>query len=192
MKTSLIISPEMIAVFEISHELRGECSTTVEIGSASLPVAEKAFDTYIDGGKVPFPPNKMVMDVTELVPDLPPGWSNVFLGVYDGGTRITGTVKHFSVELYDDYFSGVPVGTFESDDVPLDTLKRETVYAGPKSSLSDRKPHNTLLRFRTFRTPPAATATHWNQGLSRKRHRPLFGLPSFAVGSPSPARRKDR
>ncbi len=122
--------PEMIAVFEVSHDLRGECNTTVGIGSASLPVAEKAFDTYIDGGKVPFPPNKIVMDVTEVSPDLLPGWNEVFLSVYDGGTRVTGTVNYFAVEIYDDYFSAVPTGIFESYDVPLDTLKRKTVYAG--------------------------------------------------------------
>ena len=57
----------MIAVCDISHDMRGKCNTNVGIGPSSLPVVEKASDTHIDAGKVPFPANKMVMDVTELV-----------------------------------------------------------------------------------------------------------------------------
>ncbi len=122
-------NPEMIAVFEISHDMRGECNTNVGMGPASSPIAEKQFDMYIDGGRVPFADNKMVMDVTELAPYLEPGcWYNGFLSVYDGLTKTTGTINHFSVETYDDYFSGIPTDTYESCDTPLDTVKRKTVY----------------------------------------------------------------
>jgi hypothetical protein len=71
----------------------------------------------------------MLMGVTELVPHLLPGWNHLFLSVYDGGTRITDTMNHFAIETYDDYFSGIPSGTYESFDTPLHTVKRKTVYA---------------------------------------------------------------
>ncbi len=63
------------------------------------------------------------------MPYLVSDWNLSFLSVYDGGTRITGTLNHFSIETYDDYVSGIPIGVFESYDTPLDTLKRKTVYA---------------------------------------------------------------
>ncbi len=121
--------PQMVAVFEITHDMRGECNTHVAIGPSVAPLADKWFDQYIDGGKVPFPGNKMVMDVTELAPYLLSGWNDASISVYDGGTRITGTLQQFSIETYDDYSSGVPTGTYESGDTPVETGKRQTVYA---------------------------------------------------------------
>lgn len=124
-------NPEMIAVFEISHSRRGECNIDVGIGLTSSPVAEKQFDKYIDAGRgrLEFPANKMVMDVTELVPYLQPGPNNGFLSVYDAASGTTGTVLYFSVETYDDYLSGIPTAEYISDDTPLDTVRKETVYA---------------------------------------------------------------
>jgi hypothetical protein len=121
--------PEMISVFQLSHSLRGECETTVGIGNMSLPDSIKPFDQYDNkGGAHPFPANNMVMDITEFMPYVssPPEF---FLEVYDGYTDTTGTIDFFSIEIYDDYASGVPIDTHVSQSPPVSTINGSSVYA---------------------------------------------------------------
>ena len=122
--------PEMISVFQLSHDLRGECRTTVGIGDIGSPDAAKRFDEYDNkGGAHPFPSHKMVMDITEFGPYMSGPPDHFFLGIYDGGTVTTGTIDFFSIETYDDYGSGVPTKSHESSDPPVDMINSSTVYA---------------------------------------------------------------
>ena len=119
----------MIAVFEVSHPRRGECDINVGIGTVSLPVTVKCFNDYIVSGpfNVTFPDNKMVMDVTELLPSLQIGSNDGFFSVFDWNAKPTGTITHFSIETYDNYLSGSPTEIYLSIDTPLDTVNSETV-----------------------------------------------------------------
>jgi C1A family cysteine protease len=122
--------PEMIAVFEINHPRRGDCQIDVGIGS----IATKRFDDHIvtGDGNLPFPYNKMVMDVTELIPSQQQGSIKGMLSVYDKVSKFTGTIGHFSMETYDDYLSGIPTGVYISSDTPLETLNGAAVFADVK------------------------------------------------------------
>jgi hypothetical protein len=119
--------PRMIAVFELEHTRRGDCRIDVSIGAEAV----KCLNDYVLAGigYVPFPPNKMAMDVTELLPASLRGAVAGALGVLDGGSKFTGTVTHFSVEAYDDYLSGFPAGVVVSNDTPLATVNGGTVTA---------------------------------------------------------------
>jgi len=119
--------PEMIAVFAIDHSRRGDCEIEVGIGTENI----KRFDEYIDMGigYLPFPDNKMVMDVTEIMPSEQRGSLRGALSVFDGGSKFTGTVEHFSFEIYDDYLSGIPAGIYISSETPLATESGVTVIA---------------------------------------------------------------
>lgn len=131
--------PRMLAVFELEHTRRGDCRIDVSIGAEAV----KCLNDYVMAGigYVPFPPNKMAMDVTEIVPADLAGAVRGVLGVLDEGSKFTGTVWHFSVESYGDYLSGAPAGVVVSDDTPLVTANGATVTAEvrfPGSFLKDR------------------------------------------------------
>lgn len=112
--------PRAIAVFEISHPLREECKIWVGAGDPANPLKLKSFDDfYYRGGGWPYPANKMVIDITEL---LPFDENTVFLKVFDGGSMATGVISHFSVEVYDNYPSGSPVQVFSAVETPKDTM----------------------------------------------------------------------
>jgi hypothetical protein len=119
--------PGMVAVFEIDHSYRGDCEVDVAIGSEAI----KSLNDFVDPGSgyLPFPDDKMVLDVTELMPLGQRGTVQGSLGVYDGLSKFTGTVAHFSVEMYDDYLSGAPSATAVSSDTPLATVNGAAVYA---------------------------------------------------------------
>jgi len=123
-------NPELIAVFQLSHPLRSECRVTLGLDEISMPKALKRFDNFYNrGGTYPYPNNKMVLDVTEFLPQMSIFSNNFFLGVYDGGTTITGTIVSFSLEKYDDYSSGLPISISQADDVPMNTVVENTVYS---------------------------------------------------------------
>jgi hypothetical protein len=131
--------PGLIAVFELEHTRRGDCRIDVSIGAEAV----KCLNDYVLAGigYVPFPPNKIAMDVTELLSSDLRGALTGTLGVLDEGSKFTGTIWNFSLETYDDYLSGVPTGVIVSDDTPLVTANGETVTATvrfPGSFLKDR------------------------------------------------------
>ncbi len=119
--------PEMIAVFAIDHSRRGDCEIEVGIESENT----KRFDEHVDMGigNLPFPDNIMVMDVTELMPSQQRGSIRGELSVFDGGSKFTGMVEHFSFEIYDDYLSGIPTGIYISSDTPQATENNVAVIA---------------------------------------------------------------
>ncbi|KPJ48863.1 hypothetical protein AMJ40_06745 [candidate division TA06 bacterium DG_26] len=122
--------PEMISVFHLTHDRRGECETTVGIGPPVSPDLAKPFDRYdFNGGDHPFPSNMMVMDITEFMPHMSGLADNFFLSIEDGGSATTGTIDFFSIERYDDYASGVPVETRVSPSPPLNTRNGSSVCA---------------------------------------------------------------
>ena len=130
--------PGLVAVFEIEHTRRGDCTIDVTLGTEAV----KSFSELVLAGigYVPFPPNKIVMDVTELLSADLGGAVKGALDVLDGGSKFTGTVWHFSVEKYDGYAAG-PVAVAVSDDTPLVTANGATVTAEvrfPGSFFKDR------------------------------------------------------
>lgn len=119
--------PTMIAVFEISHDRRGECLISAGIGNTTTPLDLKYFNEGYNAGKVPFPANKIILDITEFE-SLISSSSSIFLGIYDGGSGWTGTLGSLLIEKYSDYASD-PVMIIISQDTPLPTARRETIYA---------------------------------------------------------------
>jgi C1A family cysteine protease len=120
--------PRAIAVFEISHPVRDDCHVYVGVGDPASPLREKSFDVYdpdYRGGPLPFPENKMVLDITEL---LPFNNETVYLKVSDSSkTSSTGTIESFSVEVYNNYPSGIPTGVFTSTQTPKNTVNNSSV-----------------------------------------------------------------
>lgn len=119
--------PRMIAVFDITHTRRGECLISAGIGDTGGPLDLKYFNQGYNGGSISFPPNKIILDVTEFMEHLGSS-SNVFLGIYDGGSGRTGTLNSLVIEKYANY-SSQPEATYYSDNTPLRTSRRRTVYA---------------------------------------------------------------
>ena len=123
-------NPELVAVFKLTHPFRGECRVTVGLNEIAHPQALKRFDDfYSNGGAYPYPNNKMVMDISEFIPQLSTFSNTFFLSVYDGGTTLTGSIDFFSLEKYDDYLSGLPISIAYADDVPMNTEIENTVYS---------------------------------------------------------------
>jgi len=117
--------PRAIAIFKISHLVRDDCSVYVGVGNPSSPSREKRFDDYYQrSGPHPYPDNKMVLDITEL---LPFNNETLYLKVYDTKTGSTGTIEFFSVEIYDNYPSGVPSSVFTSTQTPKNTVNNSYV-----------------------------------------------------------------
>ncbi|PNE23374.1 Two component regulator three Y domain protein, partial [Mesotoga sp. Brook.08.YT.4.2.5.1] len=117
--------PRAIAIFKISHLVRDDCSVYVGVGNPSSPSREKRFDDYYQrSGPHPYPDNKMVLDITEL---LPFNNETLYLKVYDTNTGSTGTIEFFSVEIYDNYPSGIPSSVFTSTQTPKNTVNNSYV-----------------------------------------------------------------
>ncbi len=120
--------PRAIAVFEISHPVRDDCRVYVGVGDPASPLREKSFDVYdpdYRGGPLPFPENKMVLDITEL---LPFNDETVYLKVSDSSkTSSTGVIESFSVEVYNNYPSGIPTDVFTSTQTPKNTVNDSSV-----------------------------------------------------------------
>ncbi|MGA1793786.1 MAG: C1 family peptidase [Thermoplasmatota archaeon] len=141
--------PKAIALFNISHAIREECTITLGIGPKTSPLATKQrYSSFLyDGGPYPFPSNKMAYDITEFNSSVSTfiGY-NYFIKVQDGGSSTTGSIQHFSIELFDDYDSG-PTHRFSSNDPVVATVNGGTVYAEvtatddlPPSLTEDRTP----------------------------------------------------
>jgi len=117
--------PRAIAIFKISHSVRDDCYVYVGVGNPSSPSREKRFDDYYQrSGPHPYPDNKMVLDITEF---LPFNNETLYLKVYDTKTGSTGTIEFFSVEIYDNYPSGVPSSVFTSTQTPKNTVNNSYV-----------------------------------------------------------------
>ncbi|MFO8052167.1 MAG: PKD domain-containing protein [Thermoplasmatota archaeon] len=123
--------PEIIGVFNISHNYRSDCEITLGVGNTSNPTDSKRFDDYwFDGGSYPYPNNLMVLDMTDFSSSLNDYYQkNYFLGVKDSGTTTTGSILQFTVEYYDDYANGSKLLSATSTDPTVSTVQGSTVYA---------------------------------------------------------------
>ncbi len=92
--------PEILAKFQITHNLRGECTITLGYGTPSHSVVTKAFNSYVYGGSQPFCLNNIVVDITEFKSSMTSLYNQPFyLSVYDSSTTsATGTVNYFAVQ----------------------------------------------------------------------------------------------
>jgi hypothetical protein len=116
--------PHCIAVFEIDHDIRSDCSIKVGVGDPYDPTKEKSFtgNYYHDGGEHPFPDNKMVLDITELLPIN----DDVYLKIYDGSNYHTGTIEYFAIEYYDNYSLSNPDQIYTATGLPVNTTNNDT------------------------------------------------------------------
>lgn len=115
--------PSAVAVFKITHPYRADCSIEVGIGDPSTTTRKKIFLGEINGGFVggdlPYPNNKIVMDITELLPILN---EDVYIKVSDSYTNsATGSLDFFEVEFYYDYESA-PIAIYTAEGLPVDTV----------------------------------------------------------------------
>ncbi|HPG41941.1 MAG TPA: T9SS type A sorting domain-containing protein [bacterium] len=122
--------PQLLAVFNVSHNNRSDCNITLGIGETSSPTRTKKMDDFISqGGPRPYPANNMALDITEFVPYMNNTADKFFLNVYDGSKSTTGEIISFSVEKYTNYQSGSPVNTWYSSSTPVDTRNNSNNYA---------------------------------------------------------------
>ncbi len=122
--------PKMVAVFNINHNYRGENQIDFGIGDpSSLDFHKSLNNFYVKGGNFPYPNNPIVVDITEFIPYMSGSACQFFMQVYDGGTSTIEIIESFSVEMYDDYASGVPTKTYISAETPVSTIQNNTVYA---------------------------------------------------------------
>lgn len=123
--------PQMLAVFNMQHDYRGECEIGFGIGDPQSPDATKVMHGhyYYAGGDQPFPDNDMTLDITELQSHLDVGSDEIFQYVRDTATPATGTLQSYEVEIYDDYRAQNVDAVYTSPDPPLQTIPGEQVYA---------------------------------------------------------------
>jgi len=122
--------PEMVAVFEMSHNLRGENRIDFGIGDTASPDDIKPFDQYnYNGGDHPYPSHAIVFDITEFQSYMTGPPDHLFMQVLDEGSSTTGSITDFNVEIYDNYSTGVPTTVYTSNDPPVNTVQSSNVYA---------------------------------------------------------------
>jgi hypothetical protein len=123
-------TPQMVAVFEMNHNFRGENLINFGLGDPNSPSFNKSLSNFsAEGGNYPFPNNPIVIDITEFIPYQSGSTDRFFMKVNDGGTSVTGTIQYFSVEMYDDYASGIPQSVYVSSETPISTQQDIAVYA---------------------------------------------------------------
>lgn len=123
-------NPELLAVFNISHNDRKNCKLTFGAGDHGSPDVTKVFtsDASPWPGAKPYPDNKMALDITEFKDTLPTFYNtNFFMKVRDG-TSTAGTIEHFSVEHYKDYENGTLWYNATSEDPVCATVQNTNVY----------------------------------------------------------------
>ena len=123
--------PYLLAVFNVTHDYRGENRITLGIGNPNSPDITKMMnENYnMNGGNYSFGTENMALDITEFMPYYT-GTSDIFfMSVYDTATSETGIINSFSVEYYDNYASGTPVETYVASDTPVNTSNYEEVIS---------------------------------------------------------------
>jgi hypothetical protein len=112
------MEPRCIAVFELEHPDRGDTEVYIGVGDPDHPSKEKEFSPYLlNGGDYSYPDNKMVLDITELLPID----NDIYLKVYDGGGNYTGTIEYFAIEYYDNYSLSNPDKIYIAEGLPVNT-----------------------------------------------------------------------
>ncbi|MEN8226152.1 MAG: C1 family peptidase, partial [Bacteroidota bacterium] len=122
--------PTMLAVYNIDHPFRDDCRVSFGIGETGSPYEVKYLndEQYYKGGDHPFPSNDMALDISEFQPYFTGVSDILFEDVYDFGST-GGQLNSFSVEIYDDYISGIPLETLSAPGLPISTQQGADVYA---------------------------------------------------------------
>jgi hypothetical protein len=122
--------PEMLAVFEMDHDYRGENRIDFGIGDTASPDTTKPFDQFnYNGGDHPYPDHPIVMDISGFTHFVTGPPDHFFMRVLDEETSSTGTIESFKIEMYDDYASGTPTEIYTSTMTPVVTVADDYVYA---------------------------------------------------------------
>ncbi|MEJ6952488.1 C1 family peptidase [Natronospora cellulosivora (SeqCode)] len=112
-KSRVGYEPRALAVFEIEGENRGAWDIAIELDNRKKYFYDGIYKRFVDehnlnepayiqkGGNHPFPDNKIVLDITDL---LPFNNETISLKVSNGSSRL-GTVKNFSIEIYHDIYN---------------------------------------------------------------------------------------
>ncbi|HPE69497.1 MAG TPA: hypothetical protein PLF96_09285 [Thermotogota bacterium] len=103
--------PHVVAVFQVDHDVRNECTIELGVGEPENPrMSKKVYGDrdyggpyYYAGGPYPFPNNKIVVDITEF---LPIQNETVFLKVFNASAQ-SGAIESFQVETYSQYPSSL-------------------------------------------------------------------------------------
>jgi hypothetical protein len=120
--------PALISVFEISHDSREQCEITLGVGELYTPVVSKGFGYWDKRGAYPFPPNVMVLDITEFLPFLSES-NTLFLSLRDRQIGIAGIIESFAAEQYEDYLSNVLLKKTVCLETPMAIRDNKTVVA---------------------------------------------------------------
>ncbi|MBO8152997.1 MAG: T9SS type A sorting domain-containing protein [Candidatus Marinimicrobia bacterium] len=123
--------PKILAIFNITHGKRGECSIGFLLGDTSTSDIWKDI-SEIDGGDWPFPSNDIVIDITDFFPYLSDGPDKFYLGILDAGSSETGILNSFTVEIYKDYFSGDMLEELVSRDKHISTVNGSRIWVEAK------------------------------------------------------------
>ena len=88
------------------------------------------------GGDLPYPNNPIVIDITEFIPYMSGSTNRFFMDVHKMYGSSTAVLQYFSIEMYDDYASGIPKNIYVSTETPMngpsqDRVINVNVYTGP-------------------------------------------------------------
>ncbi|HEX9655196.1 MAG TPA: FG-GAP-like repeat-containing protein, partial [bacterium] len=121
--------PKMVSVFQIDHSRSQDCEISLNVGNVNVS-RSKPFCFWTDNNySRPLPSDDVVMDITEFLPHLAEYSGHFFLRLSDRQAANTGTLNHFSIELFDDYSTGNPTQVFASSDPPLNIIDLGNVHA---------------------------------------------------------------
>ena len=127
--------PTALAVFTLTHEMRGACSVDLGIEGEGAPLVAKPFDDFKDnGGTHPYPVHAMALDISEFSPFITPVTQRFYLDVQDDASGVGGSIDQFSIEFYTDYDAGLPSAVYVSEDpvvpVPSGGRGRAVLFTG--------------------------------------------------------------
>ena len=110
----------MVAVFEISNCFRHDNYITFGLGNPSSPTIIKSPPGIsLSGGDLPYPNNPMVVDITEFIPSMSEFTNQFLMDVQKMYGSSTAVLQYFSIEMYDDYASGIPKNVYVSTETPM-------------------------------------------------------------------------
>ncbi|MFO8234182.1 MAG: BspA family leucine-rich repeat surface protein [Bacteroidales bacterium] len=154
-------SPEILAVFNIQHNISEECEIGFGIGDTSSPEEIKTMQKNYEKkwGSIPFPTDNMALDITELGSNTDDGFIKFFTEVIDKGTTTTGQIDFFSIEIYEDYSSGNPKSVYISDDTIVNTVNNSPVYA----RIEDSEPPTAPSNLSSYNITDSSAYLSWNE-----------------------------
>ncbi|MBN2088484.1 hypothetical protein JW964_02680 [candidate division KSB1 bacterium] len=121
--------PQLISVFGMQHQQRGQCAISVEVGDESLIYKTKTFNDFmLKGGDSPFPANWMVLDITEFLNVIKENQHQLMLKVQNNSSTEIARVGYFAIEQFENYENQNPERIHVALQTPL--------VAAPKTTIS--------------------------------------------------------